>query len=118
LSERRLPGAYIVKLLGRSVAQIVANLDRVDLGGRRVLCPEGPASGDHFDVVSSLREGADVKNRLRFIEHERLHGRQRLRAEAGLGKWRRRPDGSKIYATFIGPREKHGGVLEVPAFGG
>jgi hypothetical protein len=29
-----------------------------------VLCPEGPASGDHFDVVSSLRQGADVKNRV------------------------------------------------------
>jgi hypothetical protein len=49
LSERRLAGAYIDKPLGRSVAQIVANLDGVDLGGRCVLCPEGPASGDHFE---------------------------------------------------------------------
>jgi hypothetical protein len=57
LSERRLPDAHIDKPLGRSVAELVANLDGVDLGGRRVLCPEGPASGDHFDVVSSLRPG-------------------------------------------------------------
>jgi hypothetical protein len=81
LSERRLPGAYIDKPLGRSVAQIVANLDGVDLGGRCVLCPEGPAGGDHFDVVSSLRQGADVKNRLRFIEHERLYKEPSLRAQ-------------------------------------
>ena len=41
MSERRLPGAHIDKPHGRSVAEIVANLDAVDLGGRRVLCPEG-----------------------------------------------------------------------------
>jgi DNA-binding beta-propeller fold protein YncE len=61
------------------------------------------------NTIVRLRQDGSVV----AIRRVKLGGRH---LEARLNGIASSPDGSKIYATFTGPREEQGGVLEVPAF--
>ena len=76
---------------------------------------------------TSMDEGSDlyVANRgdntiVRLHQDGSVAGalRVNLRGNSRLNGIATSPDGTQIYATFLGPGPEHGGVLALPAFGG